>query len=40
MQIRHAKNGDEAHPTHLLEEHEHHYGNAVSRAPADLAHPS
>jgi GNAT superfamily N-acetyltransferase len=31
MQIRHAKNGDEAHLTHLLEEHEHHYGNAVSR---------
>jgi GNAT superfamily N-acetyltransferase len=31
MQIRHAQKGDEAHLAHLLEEHEHHYGNAVSR---------
>ena len=31
MQIRHARKGDEAHLGHLLEEHEHHYGNAVSR---------
>src|SRR5260221_4097553 len=32
MQIRHAQKGDEAHLAHLLEEHEHHYGNAVSRS--------
>ena len=31
MQIRHAQIGDEAHLAHLLEEREHHYGNAVSR---------
>jgi len=31
MQIRHARKGDETHLAHLLEEHEHHYGNAVSR---------
>ena len=31
MQIRHARKGDEGHLAHLLEEHEHHYGNAVSR---------
>jgi GNAT superfamily N-acetyltransferase len=31
MQIRPAQKGDEARLAHLLEEHEHHYGNAVSR---------
>ncbi|MBS0517564.1 MAG: GNAT family N-acetyltransferase [Proteobacteria bacterium] len=29
MQIRHPHKGDEAHLAHLLEEHEHHYGNPV-----------
>ena len=31
MQIRHASKGDETALAHLLEEHEHHYGNAVAR---------
>lgn len=30
MQIRHAQKGDETALAHLLEEHEHHYGNAVA----------
>ena len=31
MQIRHASNGDETALAHLLEEHEHHFGNPVAR---------
>lgn len=31
MQIRHAQKGDENALAHLLEEHEHHYGNPVAR---------
>lgn len=31
MQIRHAQKGDELALSHLLEEHEHHYGNPVER---------
>ncbi len=31
MQIRHAQKGDENVLAHLLEEHEHHYGNLVAR---------
>ena len=31
MQVRHAQKGDESALAHLLEEHEHHYGNPVSR---------
>jgi len=31
MQIRHPRRGDEAHLAHLLEDHEHHYGNQISR---------
>lgn len=31
MEIRHPHGGDEAHLAHLLENHEHHYGNPVPR---------
>lgn len=31
MQIRHAQKGDESALSHLLEEHERHYGNPVER---------
>ena len=31
MQIRHAQKGDETALAHLLEEHQHHYGNPVGR---------
>jgi GNAT superfamily N-acetyltransferase len=31
MQIRHASKGDEIALAHLLEEHQHHYGNPVAR---------